>query len=562
MLVKRKKTGLMLMILLGITAAAAVAGWFFQDLLPIHRERFRPNTTLHGVDLSGLTLREAEAELRQAVSDYRLTVTFADGTETFSADELGLTVVSGRGLRTLLREDATVDELSDGADLLDCPTDKLTERLAELPALTARANVSNEDAKLCIDRENDRFWLREERVGGAIDAEELADAVSHAARHLEPELNAVTRGLYGGRTVRTKDNEELQKALKKAERFLDLNIRYHYGAKRANIDDTVDITRHQLAQFLRVEEDGLTVAVRGKQLREYVRRMANNYSGYPQGPAQFVTAGGKYVEVSAPATEIRVDEDALYEDLKGAIYNRKSGLREAPYESGPGGESGAADLGRTYVEVDLQHQHLYLYDDGKLAAEGDICSGSVADDNDTPEGLYAINDIDHDRYLRGNGYEEWVHTFMPYSGGYGLHDSTWREEDEYGGDVYLRSGSHGCINMPLELARKVDDTVSVGTKVILYGSGTAKDKWDGQTIRGSSSYVRELSDGGFTLSAYSEGQGELHYSSSDTDILTVNEDGWVSPVGTGKATVTVTADATETQSEGKKEIVILITDQD
>ena len=149
---------------------------------------------------------------------------------------------------------------------------------------------------------------------------------------------------------------------------------------------------------------------------------------------------------------------------------------------------------------------------------------------------------------------------MPYFGGYGLHDSTWREADEYGGDVYLRSGSHGCINMPLELAQKVDSTVHVGTKVILYGSGTAKDKWDGQAIHGASSYVRELADGGFTLSAYTEGKGELHYSSSDSDVLTVNEDGWVSPAGTGKATVTVTADATEEQSEGKKEIVILITD--
>ena len=560
MLVKRKKTGLILMILLGITLAAAAAGWFFRDLLPGQRQRFQPDTTLHGVDLSGLTLREAEDVLRQAVSDYQLTVTFADGTETFSADDLGLTVASGRSLRSLLREDATLDALPEGAELLDCPTDQLAERLAELPALTARADQENEDAKLCIDRENDRFWLREERVGGTIDANQLADEVSQAARHLEPELNTVARGLYGGKTVRMRDSEELQKALDTANRFLDLSILYHYGAERADIDDTVEITRHQLAQFLRVEEDGLTVAVRGKQLREYVRRMADHYSGYPRGPAQFVTTTGKYVDVDAPATEIKVDEDALYEDLKGAIYNRKSGLREAPYEDGPNGEPGAASLGKTYVEVDLQHQHLYLYDDGKLAAQGDICSGSVVDGNDTPEGLYAINDIDHDRYLRGNGYEEWVHTFMPYFGGYGLHDSTWREADEYGGDVYLRSGSHGCINMPLELAQKVDSTVHVGTKVILYGSGTAKDKWDGQAIHGASSYVRELADGGFTLSAYTEGKGELHYSSSDTDVLTVNEDGWVSPAGTGKATVTVTADATEEQSEGKKEIVILITD--
>lgn len=116
-----------------------------------------------------------------------------------------------------------------------------------------------------------------------------------------------------------------------------------------------------------------------------------------------------------------------------------TGQRKAPYRQTRTGEQGTTDLGGTYVEVDLDKQHLYLYVNGKKKAEGDICSGSVADGCATPAGLYTIKTKDYDRYLVGVGYKDWVHYFMPFNGGIGLHDSTWREADEYGGDVYLES---------------------------------------------------------------------------------------------------------------------------
>lgn len=39
-------------------------------------------------------------------------------------------------------------------------------------------------------------------------------------------------------------------------------------------------------------------------------------------------------------------------------------------------------------------------------------------------------------------YEEKVEYWMPFDGGIGFHDAPWR--DEFGGDIYLTSGSHGC----------------------------------------------------------------------------------------------------------------------
>jgi len=55
---------------------------------------------------------------------------------------------------------------------------------------------------------------------------------------------------------------------------------------------------------------------------------------------------------------------------------------------------------------------------------------------------------------------------MPYNGGEGLHDATWRTE--FGKDIYKTNGSHGCVNLPLDIAKEIYDIVKVGTIVEVY----------------------------------------------------------------------------------------------
>lgn len=49
---------------------------------------------------------------------------------------------------------------------------------------------------------------------------------------------------------------------------------------------------------------------------------------------------------------------------------------------------------------------------------------------------------------------------------YGLHDADW--QSSFGGTVYERRGSHGCVNIPPELTDDVYDSVKVGTKVLVH----------------------------------------------------------------------------------------------
>ena len=127
-----------------------------------------------------------------------------------------------------------------------------------------------------------------------------------------------------------------------------------------------------------------------------------------------------------------------------------------------------SDIGDSYVEADLTHQHLYLYEDGAIIFETDFVSGSMSSTPDciTPEGVFGVTYKTTNAVLRGATYETPVNYWMPFYGNYGMHDATWRVE--FGGQIYIQNGSHGCINLPLSAAALIYEHVSTGFPVICY----------------------------------------------------------------------------------------------
>ena len=65
-------------------------------------------------------------------------------------------------------------------------------------------------------------------------------------------------------------------------------------------------------------------------------------------------------------------------------------------------------------------------------------------------------------------YTTLVKYWLPFdiANGVGLHDASWRAE--FGGDIYLGGGSHGCVNMPESVVANLFYIVSVGTPVLVF----------------------------------------------------------------------------------------------
>ncbi len=124
-------------------------------------------------------------------------------------------------------------------------------------------------------------------------------------------------------------------------------------------------------------------------------------------------------------------------------------------------------LGNDYVEVDLSKQLLYLFVANELVDTIDITSGKK-DKWDTREGCNPIYSKERNRHLKGDGYDCKVDYWIPFDGGIGLHDASWRDDRSFGGDTYIDNGSHGCVSMRDEDAKMVYDNTHVGEKVLVH----------------------------------------------------------------------------------------------
>ena len=134
------------------------------------------------------------------------------------------------------------------------------------------------------------------------------------------------------------------------------------------------------------------------------------------------------------------------------------------------------ELTGTFVVVDISSQEVNLYCNNEYILTTPVVTGKPSTPSD--KGLFEIYDISHSRYLIGPNYKSYVDIMMKYNGGEGLHDAQyhthedgfrhgWRDASEFGGDTYLKHGSHGCINMIHDDVMTVSDYVDIGTKVLV-----------------------------------------------------------------------------------------------
>lgn len=125
----------------------------------------------------------------------------------------------------------------------------------------------------------------------------------------------------------------------------------------------------------------------------------------------------------------------------------------------------ATKLTQPYVVVDLSAQTMQVFNNGKVQLYTPVVTGNPNRGMATPPGIFNIKSKMRNVVLRGPGYASPVKYWIPFNGSIGIHDSSWQAA--YGGSRYLRYGSHGCVNTPLNKVSQVYNMVKVGTSVLV-----------------------------------------------------------------------------------------------
>ena len=120
--------------------------------------------------------------------------------------------------------------------------------------------------------------------------------------------------------------------------------------------------------------------------------------------------------------------------------------------------------GMTYIDISIDNQMLAYYVNGTPVLITPCVTGSPG--RSTPRGVFAINSCVPGKRLKGPTWNVWVDRWMRFYGNCGIHDAKWRKS--FGGEIYKKNGSHGCVNIPHDQALLLYNMVGVGTPVIVH----------------------------------------------------------------------------------------------
>ena len=488
-----------------LIVAAFIAATGYVVYADRYESHFIEGTVINNNDVGGLNLEEAKNLLANS-SDYQIEIDFRDGgSEWISGDSISLGYEYGDGVEQMLASQdkyhwiegvlgETRSYTIDNGVHFD--EEQLASIVQSFPELSEDVQVAPVDAR-CVRTAENAFAIEPENEGNRIESSRALDCISEAIRHQKRLLNLSAAGAYESPAV-TADDPELNERVAQLNHFLETTVTYdlpdggqwtigrdtliEWVSGGSGMDNSgADITEEgdfgtDGLETGNAETGGsgmdyyLDAQVISGKCAEAIASLASIVDDIHTSRT-FCATSGRTVDIASGTFGRQIDQAAEVEQLAANLLNFENAEREPAYLMNTYPES---LNGGDYIEVDLSNQMVYLYKDGGLFYDTPCVSG-LADDPErvTITGLFKIQEKDRDRTLKGkpdeNGvptYESFVSYWMGFSGAYGLHDATWR--DEFGGDIYEYAGSHGCVNLPYSAAEAIFNNVEEGTRVIVF----------------------------------------------------------------------------------------------
>lgn len=450
-------------ILLGLGAIALVIVGGYAVRSAHYSSRFLPNTTASGVDISNLTVKEANQKLKNKLTDASFTIKI-DGNDWKTIQRS--TIENKSNFTSDLKElKSSQNPLSWGMQLVSADTtsdvasttvsqEKLTAVSDEIKTELEGVNAVRTAATNATIEQDDSgdFKIVAETDGNQIDSAKAVAAFEKAISNGKSKIDLTS---YVATAAVTKDSKKLKNALSKIETIANINATYSING------ENLQIPKATIKSWLTTDDEG-NVSLDQDQVTTYVTELGTKYNT-STNPTNFASTLRGTVSIPAGSYSWSIATNAEVEALTAEILKGKDFTR-SPEVTGATTADHAL-IGNTYVEVDLVNQHMWYYKDGSLVLDTDIVSGKPS--SATPTGVNYIWSKQRNATLTGENYSTPVSYWMPVDWtGVGIHDSSW--QSSYGGTRYLTNGSHGCINTPPSVVATLYNAVEVGTPVLIF----------------------------------------------------------------------------------------------
>lgn len=461
--VQMKKTviiGLITFLLLGIGYSAGIG---------YYAEKFQANTTFGSVDISNLTLVEAQEKIEADIQDESITI-LENGVElgTFTMDELNAQVNTEAILEVSYNSQDPTQWITSFFDSVEYDNVLMNhvviDDLSVEEALTT-IGLNNESRTAAIDayidyREGSGYVVEEEKAGNQLDLEQVKNLILEGIQQGNSSVEIKTA--YLAPEV-TKEDEKIVTVMDQIEKMSNTKITLTIAG------NSVTIPRENILEWMYF--DGNNEIVFDENLiHEYLGELNEAYATFDDY-RQFQSTMQGEVEVAPGTLGWSIDRESETQSITADLYAGEDVTRE-PTIVGTGYNSeNNDDIGNSYVEVDMTNQTMFVYVDGKQVISTPIVTGQIG--TDTVAGAYSVWAKDTDTSLKGFNpwtnvdYEQPVDYWIPFDDtGQGIHDANW--QSSFGGDAYLTNGSLGCINTPPGTMPQVFEHVTLGMPVVVF----------------------------------------------------------------------------------------------
>ena len=428
------------------------------------KDTFHYSTSINGIDCSFLNINDAMKKLEKTMNSTKITFLFADDKEyTCVGAYFDFEVNSANPLLGILSKQKVNDENKKEynlTDLYNVDEEIAKNYLSSLSIFTDKStNKEPVNAYLEWDEDKSEFYIVPEVYGNKLDFDEAYKYLLNALRNGKTvidfrEITDITPEITANSIKLKEQKENINKIV-----ATTVEYKLHNG-------DTYKLDAKTIKEWVTRDDNGNYSINLESNVTKFVDELAKK-AKYKITSTKFNATGLGKISVSfGRATYANVDKEKEIERLTKQLESKKSDKFEVIYEPLP--DYTKID---TYVELDLSRQRVWMYVNGECVLETPCVTGNVAQGYSTPAGIYYLTYKTMNATLEGYNYDGSTYStpvtyWMPFNGGIGFHDATWR--GSFGGNIYMTNGSHGCVNLPYWAASTLYSYINTSIPIILY----------------------------------------------------------------------------------------------
>ena len=429
------------------------------------KDVFQYKTSINGIDCSFLNIPSSKQKLEKEMNNSSITLKFADDKEYVCLGAyFNFKINDTDTLLNIMQKqkDGENREIYNLSNLFKIDENKVKEYLSSLSVFNKSSTRKPQNAYLEWNEEDKSFYIKPEVYGNELSFDAAYDYMINELKNGKTIIDFTEITNINPKIL--SNDKNLKTQMDKINSILTTTINYklHDGS-------TYTLDYKTMKNWVIVDDDGNYSIDIDNNVSKFVDTL-NEKASYQLTSTKFNATGlGKISIAFGRKTYANINEEKEIDRIKSELKNPgKKSNWEVIYNSLPD----YTNLS-TYVELDLSRQRVWMYVNGRCILNTPCVTGNVSGGYSTPVGIYhltykTMNTTVEGYNSDGSKYSSPVTFWMPFNGGIGFHDASWRSN--FGGNIYMTNGSHGCVNLPYSAAQTVYNNINTSIPIILYAS--------------------------------------------------------------------------------------------